>query len=123
MSAVYFFRHELGKFQAEAERALALNPNSADTLALIGQFLAFSGNWERGVALVKKAMKLNPDHPGWYHYSTGKFQFSRGDYGEALAEFHKLDSPDFWITHLVLVYTYGHLGKLDEAETAFGATQ
>ncbi len=45
---------------AEARRALALDPNNAETLIQIGQILAFSGQPQEGIKLVEKAMRLNP---------------------------------------------------------------
>ena len=31
--------------------------------------IAYAGDWERGFALVERAMQLNPRHPGWYWFA------------------------------------------------------
>jgi TolB-like protein len=67
LAIVHFFRGENDKFEAEARRALDLNPNDPETLADIGHFLAYMGAFERGVALSKRAQQLNPLHPGLFN--------------------------------------------------------
>jgi adenylate cyclase len=71
-----FDRHNLAGFRAAGERAITLDPNDPDLLAHYGTRLTFIGEWERGVALVTKAIALNSEHPQWYldpiiycHYS------------------------------------------------------
>ena len=58
---VLFFTGDFTEFRAEAERAIQLNPNNALTLGDLGLQIAYSGEWERGLALlVHKAIALNP---------------------------------------------------------------
>ena len=54
------------RLRTAGERALALNPMDACTAAYVGQTLAYSGDWDRGCALIARATTLNPHHPGWY---------------------------------------------------------
>ena len=61
-----FDRRNLAGFRAAGERAITLNPNDPDLLAHYGMRLTFIGEWERGLALVTKAIALNPEHPQWY---------------------------------------------------------
>jgi tetratricopeptide (TPR) repeat protein len=49
----------------EFERALELNPNSADILAYYAGFLLNSQDPERAVELVDRAVRLSPDGPLW----------------------------------------------------------
>ena len=63
-----FDRRNLAGFRAAGERAITLNPNDPDLLAHYGMRLTFIGDWERGLALVTKAIALNPEHPQWYRY-------------------------------------------------------
>ena len=42
----------------------------ACTAVYVGQTLAYSGDWERGCALIVRAIDLNPHHPGWYWYAS-----------------------------------------------------
>ena len=50
------------------ERALALNPRNSNAIAWMGFLPAHMGEHDRGYALVRRAMELNPQHPGWYHF-------------------------------------------------------
>lgn len=67
LSAVYVW----GKKQhdrpiAEAERAVALDPNNADGYENLGSVLTWAGRAEEGIGLVQKAMRLNPRYPPRY---------------------------------------------------------
>jgi Tfp pilus assembly protein PilF len=60
LAGVYFHRHELDAFFAEAERAIAINPNHAMVLAVFGLRFTYAGD-ERGIALIEKAKRpLSP---------------------------------------------------------------
>ncbi len=60
LAIVHFFRGENEKFETESQLALRLNPNDPETLADIGHYLAFMGEFERGVELSRRAQELNP---------------------------------------------------------------
>src|SRR5678816_118042 len=67
-----------------ADRAIALNPMDATTMAFLGSFIAYSGDWERGCALAEKGMDLNPNHPGWFRFTSYFKEFAKQDYRAAL---------------------------------------
>jgi TolB-like protein len=113
LGIAHFFRGENAMFEVEAARALELNPNDAETLADIGHYLAFMGEFERGVALTRRAQWLNPLHPGWYHFSLARLHFSRGQYQEAVADVRRTGLPDFYWTHLLACAALGHMGHAD----------
>lgn len=111
LAIVHFFRGENDKFKAEAQRALDLNPNDPETLADIGHFLAFMGDFERGVSLSRQAQQLNPLHPGWYHFSFARYHYDRQDYEEVLADIQRTGLPDFYWTHLLKAAAEGQLDR------------
>ena len=123
LANVAFFRRDMDAFYPTAERAVALNPNYENTLYEMGTLIVYS-NWtnperrERGLALVKKAMALNPSHPGWYRFPGAWVHWWKGEYGEALAEAKKINMPDYVWTHELLAVSYAGLGRKDEAATA-----
>jgi tetratricopeptide (TPR) repeat protein len=62
-----FFQKELQGFRNAAERAVALNPMDGNSLAFMGELLAYAGDWERGLALSSRAKQINPHHPLHFH--------------------------------------------------------
>jgi tetratricopeptide (TPR) repeat protein len=119
MARASYLMRDLEVFYAEAERALTLNPHEPFLLGNIGNWLAFSGRWDEGVALVRKAIALNPKvYPRWWHAALGKNHFRKGEYREALGEFKNMNLPNWWCNQVELAYTYGQLGELENARAA-----
>jgi TolB-like protein/DNA-binding winged helix-turn-helix (wHTH) protein len=115
LAIVHFFRGENQKFEAESQLALRLNPNDPETLADVGHYLAFMGEFERGVELSRRAQELNPLHPGWYHFSFARLEYSRKDYEGAIRSVEKIGLPHFYWTHLLVAAAKGQLGRPDAA--------
>jgi len=66
MSTVLLLRKETSASIHEAEHAIELNPLDGGCIAAMGANIAFAGDWDRGCALIERAMGLNPLHPVWY---------------------------------------------------------
>lgn len=118
LSNLLFTEGDIAGFKAAGERALHLNPNDTNLLTHYGMRLAFIGEWERGLALVRKAIAMNPVHPGWYYFPQALYDYSRREYDRALAESDKINMPGFFWSHLMRAATLGQLGRLDEANDA-----
>jgi len=115
-ASAYFFTKQLDLFEREAEQAMALAPYDAEILATVGHLIASSGQWQRGVALAKKANELNADAAaGWYHAAMYYDYYLQGDYERAL-EFRRLHL-DQQAMHAYIEYipVYGQLGHKEEA--------
>jgi TolB-like protein/class 3 adenylate cyclase/tetratricopeptide (TPR) repeat protein len=115
-ASAYFFTKQLDLFEREAEQAMALAPYDGEILATVGFLIASSGQWQRGVALAKKANELNADAAiGWYHAAMYYEYYLQGDYERAL-EFRRLHPDQHWI-HVYIEYipVYGQLGRKEEA--------
>jgi tetratricopeptide (TPR) repeat protein len=111
-----FDRDDLAGFKAAGERAITLNPNDPDLLAHYGLRLTLMGEWERGVALVTKAIALNPEHPQWYLDPIIYYHYQTGDYERALSESQTQEfSDDIWVL-LFRVMILGQLGRSEEAK-------
>ena len=117
LAQVHFFRRELDRFFPEAERAIALNPNNASVVAGLGGSLHYAGD-DRGIALVKKAMALDPFHPTWFNLPLAVSHFERGEYEEALAVALKIDMPGYVPAQVHLAAIYAELGRQAEAGSA-----
>jgi TolB-like protein len=118
LAAVHFVSRDFTAFRESAERAISLNPRDGTTLAYVGLMMAFSGDWERGVALVQRAMDLNRHHPGWYHNASFHHHYRKGEYEAALRAAKKINMPEFHWMHLATAAACGMLGRHEEARTA-----
>jgi adenylate cyclase len=102
---------------AAGEKALELEPNSADVLHVHGAILAFSGRREEAMPLFREALRLNPKPPNTYYRHFGVALRDSGRYEEAIALQKKAieqDSNDI-IAHLVLTSSYSLAGRDAEA--------
>ena len=113
LAIVHFFRGENDKFEAEAQLALDLNPNDPETLADVGHYLAFMGEFERGAELSRRARKLNPLHPSWYRFSFARLHYDRREYEATIADIERIGLPHFYWTHLMTTAAKGQLGHAD----------
>ena len=115
LAKTLFFRREFRAFRAADEQAILLNPMDGAKLGHMGSFLAYSGDWERGCALVERAMQLNPRYPGAYWFPLAYNAYRKGDYSEAVSVGLKINLPGFFPTHEILAAAYGQLGEWDAA--------
>jgi serine/threonine protein kinase/tetratricopeptide (TPR) repeat protein len=118
---VHFFARDPTALRAAADRVIALNPLNTYELAMTAAALAWSGDWERGIDLARRAMAYNPHHAGGVHFITAaRFLFLR-QFGEALAEAKRINMPQHHGTHLFIAAAAGHLGRRAEAQAALEA--
>ncbi len=118
IAAVNFLSRDFTAFRETAERAMSLNPRDGTTWAFMAIMIAFSGDWERGVALAQRTMDLNRHHPGWYHNIFFHHYYRKGEYEAALQTAKKINMPEFHWMQLMTAAACGMLGRHEEARTA-----
>jgi tetratricopeptide (TPR) repeat protein len=118
LAVCHFLRSEDDLFLTHAERALAINSNNAAFIGDIGIFMVGVGEWDRGVALARKAMRLNPYHGGILYEVFFKYHYSRGEYEEALNALQKINMGGIGKHWLWFAAVYGQLGRREEATEA-----
>jgi len=98
-------------------RAVALNPNSADSHAMRGAILNFAGDPVEALEEMKLALRLNPNHPTWYLAGIGRAHYLLGQYEQAIPYIERLvntgDEVLAW--HPLLIASYMAVGREDEA--------
>jgi tetratricopeptide (TPR) repeat protein len=106
---------------AEYERSLTLDPNLAESRALIGLAKIFDGRAEETERDENEALRLSARDKSawaWMHFS-GSAKLYLGADEEAIAWFRRAIElrRDFPLTHFWLAAALANLGRLEEAQT------
>jgi adenylate cyclase len=107
---------ELAASRAEAQNALDLNPDSFVYLESIGWIIMLCGDWEPGLALVRRAIALNPHHLPIAFHGLWAYHLRRGEVDEAFQAAQQYRDPAFFWRPLTRACCLGHLGRLPEAK-------
>ena len=108
LSVVYASEQQYDQAITEGERAIALDPNYADSYAVQANALNFAGRPEDALNLMEQAMRLNPRCPPWYLFHAGLAYQMTGQYAEAIATLKEVLSrdPNYIYAHLQLAWSY-----------------
>ena len=118
LAQAYFHSQNPGAFRSAAIRALELNRRSTDTMAMLGILFGYSGDWDKSVGLVERAMELNPLHPGWYRFSPFMNAYRQGHDVEALEIAQQINMPEYWGDPLARTVAHAQLGNQRAAQDA-----
>jgi tetratricopeptide (TPR) repeat protein len=101
----------------EARRAIALDPNDADSYIALANALSLAGQADEALGWVERAMRLNPHYPPYYLYQLGLAQFGLKQLertATTLETATTLNPDDRWSYRLLLA-TYGLLDRTEDA--------
>jgi adenylate cyclase len=118
LTLVYFHRGDKDFFLKHAAETIALNPNAPYIVGVAGWHMMLYGEWEKGRALLKKGMKLNPYYPTWFHLAPYMDCYYHAEYENALAEALKFNFPELYLDPVMRAAALGQLGRQDEAAGA-----
>jgi len=101
-------------------RAVAINPNDTEALAVSGYLHAFTGHAEHGLRLIDQALDRTPTHPSWYHWVRADILYICGQFEEASRTFklHGPANPDTLLWHAA---TLVELGRIEDAHAEIQA--
>ena len=93
---------------AEEERAVALDPNNADSYTRQGEVFNFAGRPEDALRALAQAMRLNPRYSPFELVQLGWAYSSNGRYAEAITMLQEAISrnPNFMAAHPLLANSY-----------------
>jgi tetratricopeptide (TPR) repeat protein len=111
LSQVYEQKQQYEQAIAEGERAIALDPNNADSYAVQANVLNFAGRPEEALQAVEQAMRLNPRYPPWYLLQLGLAYHMTGRYAETIAAFKEVISRDPNSIYAYLGLALSYLGQ------------
>jgi adenylate cyclase len=114
---VAVFRGDLERALAEANTALALNPNYALALSARGNITNFLGEPEAAIPLIEQAIRLDPGFAHQYMHFLGIAYMALGKYETAAAVFKEriVLAPETDLTRAFYASALGHLGRVEEA--------
>ena len=117
LSHLYCLKREYDKAIAEAERGVALSPGGEVGYYLYGAALNYVGRPQEAIAVLQKAIRLNPHCRAEYYWVLGTAYLLAGRYEEAISAEKKAlqRSPNSIIPHIWLAVTYSMMGREKEA--------
>jgi adenylate cyclase len=104
----------------EADIAIRLNPNNAILIGTMGFIFAFTPDWQRGLALIEKAIRLNPMHPVYFHAALFACYLRAGELDAAVEQIQAAKNTMKWWRGGVVLETaiFGLRGDRAKAERA-----
>ncbi len=124
LADIYLNRTQFDLARAEADQAIALNPNDATSHASRGGLLVFAGDAEEAIKSFEVAMRLSPSlnivrlYPvGWAYYLGQRFEDAARVMEGAVHQ-----NPDDYFAHACLAASYAQLGRTEDAARAAKAT-
>ncbi len=115
---VYLFRKEFTRAKEAARRAVTIAPNYADGYGLLALISNYLGDAKKAIALLDKAVLLNPYYTSEYLLQYGLAYYTLGDHESAVSTLEAAyeRNANFAFIKLWLAATYVQLGQRDEAE-------
>ena len=114
---LYSLNKEFDKGIAEAERAVALEPNSAEAVYMLANNLSWARSPEESLPYYKKALRLSPIPPWSLLHNMAVAYRDSGQYEEAIAMYRKIFQkwPQAIISHVGCAAALAMAGRLEEA--------
>jgi adenylate cyclase len=108
LSQVYAQKQQYDQAIVEGERAIALDPNNAESYDRQAAVLNFAGRPEEALPMLEQAMRLNPHYPPFYVGDLGWTYSLTGQYTEAVATLKEAisRSPNLMVYHVILADSY-----------------
>ncbi|MCG2778218.1 MAG: adenylate/guanylate cyclase domain-containing protein [Desulfobacterales bacterium] len=119
LGAIYLVMRQWDKAVEESELAVSLNPNSADNIVILSMVFRSVGRVEEALALLNKAVRLNPMPPNYYIHEFGSCYRLMGRYEEAITMLKRVldNNPNYLFSRLNLIATYVMSGEEETAHT------
>ena len=124
LSVALCFARRFDTAMAEAERAVAFNPNLAFAVSARGSVRSFSGQPEEGADDCRRAIRLSPRDPSTFAFLNvlAICEYTSRDYASAAETAWKLTAlkPDYIFGHWHVAGSCAQLGQMDRAREALG---
>ena len=97
LTAVNLFKQDPEACLYSAEQCIKINPNASGIVSGVGCMLVFAGYFDKGFAIMQKAIQKNPYCPWWINIGFCNYYISKKEYKNAFLWAEKIDSEEtFW---------------------------
>lgn len=100
------------------EKAFSMDPNDSDVAALLAYTLTYTGEPERALSLIRRAIELKPVAPLWYEWLRGRAHRVAGRPHNAIEILSRAigDSPNSPLPLIELAAAYSEAGEMGRAK-------
>ena len=118
VASAYQYLGEFDKAEVEGGKAIALNPTHAETLAVLGAYLARAGSVDKAIEVLTKTIRLDPYLPPRYLFHLGWAYFGATQYEQAIEVLRNGVSrePNYIAFDLWLAASYAMLDRRADAQ-------
>lgn len=96
----------------EVAQQLGTYQYNPSALAMAGWLMALAGEWDKGLALLDKQLRVLRFYPGWFRHAHFLHHYKEGRYEEALVEALQFGMPGLLWDPLDRAVALGRLGDL-----------
>jgi len=118
MMMALFFKGEPVQALRIGNQAIALNPNDTELLGEFGTRVGQAGDWQRGTALLERALARNPGHSAFYSGTLALNAYMQRDDARAEMLIRQVSLERFPLYHFVAALIYAERGLTAEADGA-----
>jgi len=120
LAVVYAMKRQYDKAIAECERAVSLDPNSAENIMRSGMVLNWAGRAEEAIPYLQNAIRLNPFPPALYLIQLANSYRDLGQYEKAIEASKKAlqREPNAQFAYIHMAVSYIRLGQEKAARAA-----
>ena len=120
LAVVYAMKKQYDKAIAECERAVSLDPNSAENIMRSGMVLNWAGRAEEAIPYLQNAIRVNPLPPAIYFLQLANSYRESGQYEKAIEASKKAlqREPNTQFAYIHMAVSYIRLGQEKEARAA-----
>jgi TolB-like protein/DNA-binding winged helix-turn-helix (wHTH) protein/cytochrome c-type biogenesis protein CcmH/NrfG len=120
LGRIHIFHQRYKEAEAEIERAIAINPNDARSLAGRGNILMWLGRTDAAIDALERAQRIDPDLSPIDRFALGLAYYLKRRYDAAIeqAELNLRGTAGASFSRVVLAAAYAQLGRAGDAARA-----
>jgi len=117
LSSFYLLNKQPEKAVYEAQQAIEVSPNSADSYCRYGNILMLSGKFDEAIPILIKAIRLNPVSPIMYLNNLAFAYAFNKQYEQAIPLWQETlkRNSDYYYAHIGLTAVYQLVGEEKKA--------